>query len=42
MTASQRLCQMLATLIVLVIIFGTMIDCTGMAGKIISFVAGGE
>lgn len=42
MSASQRICQIFATLIVLVIIFGTMIDCAGMAGKVLSFMAGGE
>lgn len=42
MTASQRLCQIFATLIALTFILGTMIDCAGMAGRAISFMAGGE
>lgn len=34
MTITQRICQVFATVIVLIVIFGTMIDCAGLAGKV--------
>ena len=37
MTTSQRACQILATLIAMTVILGTVINCTGMASKVGGF-----